>query len=100
MTKKPDHIRKKRTRYVILICLILIPVLTYLETVVFEIGEISFPVSGNVLVFSIINVNVILLLLMVFLVLRNLLRLIFEQRQTVLGKSLSTRLVISFIFVE
>lgn len=97
MTKKPDHIRKKRTRYVILICLILIPVLTYLETVVFEIGEISFPVSGNVLVFSIINVNVILLLLMVFLVLRNLLRLIFEQRQTVLGKSLRTRLVISFI---
>jgi two-component system nitrogen regulation sensor histidine kinase NtrY len=97
MTKKPDHIRKKRTRYIILFCLILIPVLTYLETVVFEIGEISFPVSGNVLVFSIINVNVILLLLMVFLVLRNLLRLIFEQRQTVLGKSLRTRLVISFI---
>jgi two-component system nitrogen regulation sensor histidine kinase NtrY len=97
MTKKPNHIGKKWTRYVILICFILIPVLTYLETVVFEIGEISFPISGNVLVFSIINVNVILLLLMVFLVLRNLLRLIFEQRQTVLGKSLRTRLVISFI---
>ena len=97
MTKKLFHIGKKRTRYVILICLILIPILTYLETVVFEIGEISFPVSGNVLVFSIINVNIILLLLMVFLVLRKLLRLIFEQRQTVLGKSLRTRLVISFI---
>ena len=34
---------------------------------------------------------------MVFLVLRNLLRFIFEQRQTALGKSLRTRLVISFI---
>ena len=97
MTKTPQNIKRKRTRYVILICLVLIPVLTYLETVVFEIGEISFPISGNVLVFSIINVNIILLLLMVFLVLRNLLRLIFEQRQTVLGKSLRTRLVISFI---
>ena len=97
MTKKPDEIRRKRTRYAIFICLILIPVLTYLETVVFEIGEVSFPISGNVLVFSLININIILLLLMVFLVLRNLLRLIFEQRKITLGKSLRTRLVISFI---
>jgi len=97
MTKEPHEIRRKRTRYAIIICLILIPVLTYLETVVFEIGEVSFPISGNVLVFSLININIILLLLMVFLVLRNLLRLIFEQRKISLGKSLRTRLVISFI---
>ena len=97
MTKEPHEIRRKRTRYAIIICLILIPVLTYLETVVFEIGEVSFPISGNVLVFSLININIILLMLMVFLVLRNLLRLIFEQRKISLGKSLRTRLIISFI---
>ncbi|NOQ66936.1 MAG: HAMP domain-containing protein [Desulfobacterales bacterium] len=97
MTIEPHQIRKRRTRYAIIICLLLIPILTYLETVVFQIGEVTFPISGNVLVFSLINVNIILLLLMVFLVLRNLLRLIFEQRQTALGKSLRTRLVISFI---
>jgi len=97
MTKEPHEIRRRRTRYAIFICLLLIPILTYLETVVFEIGEVSFPVSGNVLVFSLININIILLLLMVFLVLRNLLRLIFEQRKISLGKSLRTRLVISFI---
>jgi len=97
MTKEPHEIRRKRTRYAIIICLILIPVLTYLETVVFQIGEVSFPISGNVLVFSLININIILLLLMVFLVLRNLLRLIFEQRKITLGKSLRTRLIISFI---
>ena len=77
MTIEPHQIRKRRTRYAIIICLILIPILTYLETVVFQIGEVTFPVSGNVLVFSLINVNIILLLLMVFLVLRNFLRLIF-----------------------
>ncbi|MDX2433196.1 MAG: PAS domain-containing sensor histidine kinase, partial [Desulfobacterales bacterium] len=97
MTIEPHQIRKRRTRYAIIICLILIPILTYLETVVFQIGEVTFPVSGNVLVFSLINVNIILLLLMVFLVLRNLLRLIFEQRKISLGKSLRTRLIISFI---
>ena len=97
MTMEPHELRKRRTRYAIIICLILIPVLTYLETVVFQIGEVTFPVSGNVLVFSLININVILLLLMVFLVFRNLVRLIFEQRQISLGKSLRIRLVISFI---
>ena len=91
------QIRKKRTRLVILLCLVLIPILTYLETVVFQMGEVSLPISGNVLVFSLINVNIILLMLMVFLVVRNLLRLIFEQRQLALAKSLRTRLVISFI---
>ena len=88
--------KRRRTRYAILICLVLIPVLTYLETVVFQIGEVKFPISGNVLVFSLININIILLLLMVFLVFRNLVRLIFEQKQISLGKSLRTRLVISF----
>jgi len=97
MTLEPHEIRKRRTRYAIIICLILIPVLTYLETVVFQIGEVTFPVSGNVLVFSLININIILLLLMVFLVFRNLVRLVFEQRQISMGKSLRTRLVISFI---
>jgi len=100
MTKEPHDIRKRRTRYAIIICLILIPVLTYLETVVFQIGEITFPVSGNVLVFSLININIILLLLMVFLVFRNLVRLVFEQRQISLGKSLRTRLVISFMLLS
>jgi two-component system nitrogen regulation sensor histidine kinase NtrY len=97
MTMAEQQIKKRRIRYAILVCLLLIPLLTYLETVVFQIGEISFPVSGNVLVFSLININIILLLLMVFLVLRNLLRLIFEQKQIALGKSLRNRLVISFI---
>ena len=97
MAADKQQIRRKRTRIAILLCLVLIPVLTYLETVVFQLGEISLPVSGNVLVFSLINVNIMLLMLMVFLVVRNLLRFIFEQRQLALGKSLRTRLVISFI---
>ena len=97
MTTNTQDIRKRRTRYAILLCLLLIPIMTYLETVVFQIGEVAIPISGNVLVFSLININIILLLLMVFLVFRNLVRYIIEQRQISLGKSLRTRLVISLI---
>jgi two-component system, NtrC family, nitrogen regulation sensor histidine kinase NtrY len=89
--------KNRRIRAVILICLILIPLLTYLETRVFDLGPVEFPVSGNVLVYLLININLLLLLLMVFLVLRNLVQLVFERRQRFLGTKLRTKLVISFV---
>lgn len=92
-----DRLRRRRIWLVIIICLGLLPLLTYLETQVFKLGEISFPVSGNVLVFALININILLLLLIVFLVLRNLVQLVFERRRRFLGTKLRTKLVISFV---
>ena len=97
LIQKARQRRKRRLRYIILICLALIPFLTYLETKMFQVGKVPFPVSGNVLVFVLININVLLLLLMVFLVLRNLVQLVFERRRRFLGTRLRTKLVISFI---
>jgi len=93
-----NHDRKqKQIRLIILSCLVLIPILTYLETKVFSLGEISLPISGNVLIFMLINVNVLLLLLVAFLVLRNLVHLIFERRKKLLGSRLRIKLVVSFM---
>ncbi len=89
--------RKKRIRLIILACLVLIPLLTYLETRVVQLGTVPFPVSGNVLIFVLINLNVLLLLLMVFLVLRNLAQLVFERRRRFLGTKLRSKLVIAFV---
>lgn len=89
--------RKKRIRLIILACLVLIPLLTYFETKVVQMGVIPFPVSGNVLIFGLINFNVLLLLLMVFLVLRNLAQLVFERRRRFLGTKLRSKLVIAFV---
>jgi two-component system nitrogen regulation sensor histidine kinase NtrY len=91
------HKKEKRFGYIIIAGLVLIPILTFLETRVFSLGETRFPVSGNVLVFVLININVLLLLLVVFLVLRRLAELIFERRQHILGNKLRTKLVISFV---
>lgn len=96
-TGEKQEKKGRRIRFIILACLVLIPALTYLETLVFSIEKISFPVSGNVLVFFLININVLLLLLMVFLVLRRIAELIFERRQQLLGSKLRTKLVVSFI---
>ncbi len=100
MVESEKNKKKKQRiiRFVIALCLVLVPTLTFLETRVFQFGgDTSFPISGNVLVFTLININVLLLLLMVFLVLRNLVELIFERRSRFLGAKLQTKLVISFV---
>lgn len=92
-----DLRKRRRIWLVILVCLCLLPVLTYIESRIFNLGEVPFPVSGNVLVFTVININVLLLLLVVFLVLRNLVQLIFERRRDFLGTKLRSKMVISFV---
>ncbi|MFH1217321.1 MAG: ATP-binding protein [Pseudomonadota bacterium] len=92
-----DEKKRKRVWTAIVCCLILIPLLTLAETRVFQLGTVPFPVSGNVLVFVLINFNVLLLLLMVFLVLRNLAQLVFERRKKILGTKLRAKLVVAFV---
>jgi two-component system nitrogen regulation sensor histidine kinase NtrY len=88
--------KKRLIRQVILICLCLIPLFIWLESSLLN-ADITLPVSSNILIFGIINLNVILVLLMLFLVLRNLAELFFESRQNILGSKLKSKLVISFI---
>ncbi|MBI5559471.1 MAG: HAMP domain-containing protein [Deltaproteobacteria bacterium] len=92
-----DERKRKRVLTAIVSCLILIPLLTFAETKIFQIGVVPFPVSGNVLVFVLINFNVFLLLLMSFLVLRNLVQLVYERKKKILGTKLRSKLVISFV---
>lgn len=89
--------KKKRIWWIIIGAMFLMVGLTYLETKVVDLGTVEFPVSGNVLVYVLINFNILLLLLIVFLVLRNLVQLIFDRKRRVLGTKLRTKLVISFM---
>ena len=96
LTAEQKKKKQKLIRYVILFCALLIPLLGYLQTGLLK-GENSLPISSTVLIFALININGLLLLLMLYLVLRNLVELIFERKQKILGSKLRTRLVISFI---
>ncbi|HOV87630.1 MAG TPA: ATP-binding protein [Syntrophobacteraceae bacterium] len=55
------------------------------------------PLVGNIFLFALIHLNVILLLLLVYLVLRNLVKLLFERKRNVLGHKLRTRLIVAFV---
>jgi len=87
--------RKKRERVLIIALLFIILGLTYLEIHLFHLEGIS--VSNEVMVFVLIDLNFILLLLMIFLVLRNLVKLFLERRKKILGHRLRSKLVIIFV---
>ena len=72
-----------------------------LAVVIFALWELRRPgatdaAAGNVFSFFVVNVNIILLLLLIFLVLRNVLKLVLERRQRVPGSHLRSRLVLAF----
>ncbi|HVN71400.1 MAG TPA: HAMP domain-containing protein, partial [Desulfomonilia bacterium] len=53
--------------------------------------------SSNAVVFTVISINVVLLILVVFLVTRNVVKLMLERRRGVLGTRLRTKLVVAFV---
>lgn len=94
----PQQKQKKRQyiRYVIIFCCSLIPLLVLLQRILLK-GTFSLPISSTILIFGLININGLLLLLMLYLVLRNLVELVFERKQNILGSKLRTRMVVSFV---
>ncbi len=96
LTSEQRRKKQRLIRYVIGFCMLLIPLLAYVQRGLLK-GEFNLPVSSTVLIFALININGLLLLLMLYLILRNLVELIFERKHKILGSRLRTRLVISFV---
>ncbi len=96
----PEAERKRRKREITLI-IIIIPVvalMTYLESKIIHLGA-GIPVSNTILMFVLININLLLLILLIFLVFRNLVKLLYDRKRKVLGAKLRTRLVAGFIML-
>jgi two-component system, NtrC family, nitrogen regulation sensor histidine kinase NtrY len=88
--------RRKREGLVILV--------TTLMVLAFAVFEMQLPeappeyaLGNNIAFFLLINVNVILLAFLIFLVVRNLIKLVFERKRNILGSRLRVRLVLAFI---
>ncbi len=98
--RPPDAERRRRIREVILILLLLgmIILLTWTETRVIRFGT-EFPISNTILMFILININLLLLILLIFLVFRNLAKLLYDRKHRVMGSRLRTRLVVAFVFL-
>jgi two-component system nitrogen regulation sensor histidine kinase NtrY len=88
--------RRKRELILILVILLVVALLTLVESRVIKFGA-DIAVSNTVLMFILININLLLLVLMIYLVFRNLVKLIYDRRRNVLGAKIRTKLVIAFV---
>ncbi|MCP4350410.1 MAG: HAMP domain-containing protein [Desulfobacterales bacterium] len=90
--------RRKRELILIVVTIAVITLLTFAENRVIHFGP-EFPISNTILMFILININLLLLILLIFLVFRNLVKLLYDRRRKVMGAKLRTRLVVSFIAI-
>ena len=95
-TEKQIRQKQKLIRRVIVVCILLIPFFIWLQSQLLK-DQVDLPVNNSILIFALININVLLVLFVLFLVLRNLAELLFERRINRLGNKLKTKLIASFL---
>jgi two-component system, NtrC family, nitrogen regulation sensor histidine kinase NtrY len=95
--KNRQERRKRRREWaIIFLVTILVIFLTRFESGLFEVTS-QLPLSKNILVLALINVNILLILLILFLVFRNIFKLVLERRRETPGARLRSKLVIAFV---
>jgi two-component system nitrogen regulation sensor histidine kinase NtrY len=90
-----ESFRRKREGVIIIAIIIIVALLTFIESRVIKFGT-DIPVSNTVLMFILININLLLLILMIFLVFRNIFKLLYDRKKKAMGAKLRTKLVIAF----
>jgi len=88
--------RRKREGIVILVATLMVLAFAYFEVQLPDVSP-EHSLGNNIVFFLLININIILLVLLVFLVVRNLVKLVFERKRRILGSRLRVRLVLAFV---
>jgi two-component system nitrogen regulation sensor histidine kinase NtrY len=86
----------KKEGIIIVAIIFVVAALTFIEVRITDFGS-DIPISNTILMFTLININLLLLLTLLLLVFRNLAKLYYEKKSKLLGTKLKTRLTIAFI---
>ncbi len=96
VTPDGEKRRRKKEGFLIVIILAVVGIITFAETKISGFGAYM-PVSNAVLMFILINTNLLLLLILILLVFRNLIKLYYERKNKIVGTKLKTRLIAAFV---
>lgn len=91
-----DMEQRRRTRLIIAAVTGLVVLLTAVEVLIHQLRFPS-PIASNILIFALVNVNLILLILLVLLLFRNLFKIYLERRDNLLGSKFRVKLVVTFL---
>lgn len=90
--------RKREVLFIVVILLVLAGLTVAESRLTRSQGDV--PLVDSVLFFATINLNIVLILLLIFLILRNLVKLVLERRRRILGASLRAKLVAAFVLLS
>lgn len=89
--------KKRRRELVIIFCVaFLFLLLTWFEVRLFSISQ-QLPFVHSIFFFGLVNFNIILLLLLLFLIFRNVVKVFVERKSRVFGSSLKAKLIAAFV---
>jgi two-component system nitrogen regulation sensor histidine kinase NtrY len=91
----PDR-RQRRSRLILAAVLALVVVLTTVQVLIHQL-RFPTPIASNILIFALVNVNIVLLLVLLILVFRSLFKVYLERRDNLLGSKFRVKLVIAFV---
>ena len=97
--RSEERKRRKREGWVILIAALMILSFAFFEDLLPDVAA-DYSLTSNITFFLLVNINIILLVLLVFLVARNLLKLVLDRRRRILGSRLQGRLVLAFVGIS
>lgn len=92
----PEFQRRRRERIIAVVIAFAIVCFTALEVHLLWLSN-KLPFVNSIFFFGLMNLNIILITLLLFLVFRNAVKLILDERSRKVGSRLKTRLVTSFI---
>ena len=93
-SEMPGHTR--RNRIILASVLGLVVGLTAVQVLIQQLRFPS-PIASNILIFALVNINIVLLLLLVLLVFRSLFKVYLERRENILGSKFRVKLAVAFV---
>lgn len=91
-----EHRKRKREIVAIFLISFLVVFLTWFEIRLFSISQ-QLPFVHSIFFFGLVNVNIILLILLCFLIFRNVVKVFLERKSKVFGSSLKSKLIAAFV---
>ncbi len=87
--------KRRRERIIMVVVGILAITFTLIASHFFNKNDL--PLSTNIFVYGLTSINVILIILLLFLIIRNVVKLFYEHRHGIIGSNLRTKLVATFV---
>ncbi len=95
-TASDEIARVRRNRLILTIVLASVVGLTAVQVTIQQL-KFPTPIASNILIFALVNINIVLLLLLVLLVFRSLFKVYLERRENVLGSKIRVKLAVAFV---